>query len=80
MYRCCRSVAVKRPSLLDTLLIPRLLRRLANKVDIDASGRIAALYGPAAVKIYNVYAMDINFDGELFMGNLISGGTGSGFL
>ena len=73
-------VAVKRPSLLDTLTYTKVASAASEQGDIDASGRIAALYGPAAVKIYNVYAMDINFDGELFMGNLISGGTGSGFF
>ena len=73
-------VAVKRPSLLDTLTYTKVASAASEQGDIDASGRIAALYGPAVVKIYNVYAMDINFDGELFMGNLISGGTGSGFF
>lgn len=73
-------VAVKRPSLLDTLTYTNVVSAASDIGDVDASGRVAALYGPAAVKIYNVYAMDINFDGMPFMDNLVGGGTGSGFF
>lgn len=44
------------------------------------SERVAALYSPAVVKIYNVYCMDINVDNKPYLTGACDGVTGSGFF
>lgn len=44
------------------------------------SEQISAIYGPAVVKLYNVFCQDIYLDGALFIRDACSGGTGSGFF
>lgn len=45
-----------------------------------ASERVSATYGPAVVKIYNVYCADLMLDGSVLYEDYLNGGTGSGFI
>jgi len=66
-------------TLLDSLLMSNVAA--AATVGGTNSEKVAALYGPAVVKIYNVYCMDINIDGKSYLKNVCNGGiTGSGFF
>ncbi len=60
-----------------------LFGRVASAATASAgltSEQISAIYGPAVVKLYNVYCQDIYIDGKLFYQDACSGGTGSGFF
>lgn len=68
-----------------TLLDDALFNNLAaaetkSTTSISATERNAALYGPAVVKIYNVYCMDIEVKGVKFIEDACEGMTGSGFF
>lgn len=65
-------------SILDRLTMTGLAR--AAVTPVTASEKVSALYSPAVVKIYNVYCMDILFDGQPYLTNACEGSTGSGFF
>jgi S1-C subfamily serine protease len=44
------------------------------------SEKIAAEYGPAVVKVYNAYCMDIAYDGQVILKHACDAWTGSGFF
>lgn len=49
-------------------------------VDLSGSERVAALYTPAVIKIYNTYCMDIAIDGKSYLKDICEAATGSGFF
>lgn len=68
-------------SILDTILLSTSVAAASADSSSTTSERVAALYGPAVVKIYNVYCMDIMIDSRLFMADACNGGiSGSGFF
>lgn len=68
-------------SILDTILLSTSVAAASADSSSRTSERVAALYGPAVVKIYNVYCMDITIDGTLFLADACNGGiSGSGFF
>lgn len=67
-------------SLLDRLTFTRSTNAVSNLNPPSSSEKISTLYGPAVVKIYNLYCMDIVKDGLPFVQNACKGSTGSGFM
>lgn len=67
-------------SLLDTVMNTGVAAAASNSVDLTGSERVAALYSPAVVKIYNAYCMDISVDGKPYGTNFCSAASGSGFF
>lgn len=65
-------------SLLDKLL----LTETAHAADASQTGSeyITSVYGPAVVKVYNFYCMNIYIDAKLYIPDVCEGVTGSGFL
>ncbi|MDQ5913915.1 MAG: Serine protease [Patescibacteria group bacterium] len=46
----------------------------------SSSEKISTYYGPAVVKIYNIFCMDISRSGQTYLQNICKGATGSGFM
>lgn len=68
-------------SLLDTLTNTNVAAAATNgSNDLTGSEKVAALYSPAVVKIYNAYCMDISIDGKSFLKDSCSAASGSGFF
>jgi S1-C subfamily serine protease len=67
-------------SLLDTVMNTGIAAAASNSVDLTGSEKVAALYSPAVVKIYNAYCMDISVDGKQYGTNFCSAASGSGFF
>jgi S1-C subfamily serine protease len=67
-------------SLLDTITNTSVAAAASNALDLTGSEKIAALYSPAVVKIYNAYCMDISIDGKAYKTNFCSAASGSGFF
>ena len=67
-------------SLIDVALFGGVAHAADASSSVTTSEQISSTYGPAVVKIYNVYCEDIYYDGELALRNVCSGGTGSGFF
>lgn len=67
-------------SLLDTITNTGVAAAASNAPELFGSEKIAALYSPAVVKIYNSYCMDISIDGKLYKTNFCSAASGSGFF
>lgn len=67
-------------SLLDTITNTQVAAAASNSVDLSGSEKVAALYTPAVVKIYNAYCMDISIDGKAYGKNYCSAASGSGFF
>lgn len=68
-------------SILDTILMSNTVAAASADSSSTTSEKVAALYGPAVVKIYNVYCMDITIDGSAYLSNACNGGiSGSGFF
>ncbi len=67
-------------SILDTITGTNVAAAASNAPDLTGSEKIAALYSPAVVKIYNAYCMDILIDGKAYKANFCSAASGSGFF
>lgn len=68
-------------TLLDSVLMSNAAAAASADSSSKTSEKVAALYGPAVVKIYNVYCMDILVDGKMYLTNACNGGvSGSGFF
>lgn len=67
-------------SLLDTLTNTQFASAESTASALVGSEKIAALYSPAVVKIYNAYCMDISIDGKAYGTNYCSAESGSGFF
>ncbi|HEY8885880.1 MAG TPA: trypsin-like peptidase domain-containing protein [Candidatus Microsaccharimonas sp.] len=67
-------------SLLDTLTNTGIAAAASKSVDLTGSEKVAALYSPAVVKIYNAYCMDISIDGKAYGKGYCSAASGSGFF
>lgn len=66
--------------LIDTMLGTQVAYATSSAPSYTASERVSATYGPAVVKIYNVYIADLLLDGKMVYQDYLSGGTGSGFI
>lgn len=69
-------------SLLDTLTNTQVAAAANGTAGVDLTGseKVAALYSPAVVKIYNAYCMDIKIDGKAYINDTCSATSGSGFF
>ena len=67
-------------SLLDVITNTSVAAAATNSVDLTGSEKVAALYSPAVVKVYNAYCMDISIDGEPYLTASCSAASGSGFF
>jgi S1-C subfamily serine protease len=76
------SAVIEKHSLAERLLDTVLGIQTANAAapNYTASERVSATYGPAVVKIYNVYCADLTLDGSVIYKDYVAGGTGSGFI
>lgn len=66
--------------MLDTLLGMKIAGAASAAPSYTSSERVSATYGPAVVKVYNVYAGDLMLDGQVVYPDFLDGGTGSGFI
>ncbi len=66
-------------NIIESLVFGQLVSAQAPVTDTN-SQQISSVYGPAVVKIFNVYCQDIYFDGKLAIRDACSGSTGSGFF
>lgn len=66
--------------LINTILGTQIASAASAAPSYTASERISATYGPAVVKVYNVYCADLVLDGTVIYPDYINGGTGSGFI
>ncbi len=66
--------------IIDTLLGMQVASAASAAPSYTASERVSATYGPAVVKVYNVYCADLMLDGNVVYENYLNGGTGSGFI
>ena len=67
-------------SLLDVVTNTSIAGAATNGVDLTGAEKVAALYSPAVVKIYNAYCMDISIDGKSYLKAACNSGAGSGFF
>ena len=67
-------------SILDMITGTDVAAAASNTPDLTGSEKIAALYSPAVVRIYNAYCMDILIDGKAYKANFCSAASGSGFF
>ena len=67
-------------SLLDVITNTSVASAATNKADLSGSEKVAALYSPAVVKIYNAYCMDIAIDSKVYLTNACRAASGSGFF
>jgi len=67
-------------SVLDLALGVQPAAAATNVAATSGSEKVSALYGPAVVKIYNAYCMDIVIDGASYLTDACSAWTGSGFF
>jgi S1-C subfamily serine protease len=67
-------------SILDTILGTQVAAAASTTNNLTGSERVAALYSPAVVKIYNAYKMDVLVDGKPFVKNVTDAYSGSGFF
>lgn len=75
------SAGVSSPSLLDTLLMSHVAAAASKQTEsVNDSEKVAAMYSPAVVKVYNLFCMDIAVDGSTFLKNVCDVGSGSGFF
>jgi S1-C subfamily serine protease len=75
------SNEIAHKSILDTILLSNSAAAASADSTSMTSEKVAALYGPAVVKIYNVYCMDITIDSKPYLANACNGGiSGSGFF
>lgn len=65
---------------LDFLLQAKVATAATALPKVSDTEKIAALYGPAVVKVYNAYCADVKMDSKLIAQNLCSAGSGSGFF
>lgn len=66
-------------NLLESLVFGQLVSAQGS-TDNANSEQVSSRYGPAVVKIFNVYCQDIYFDGKIVIRDACSGSTGSGFF
>jgi len=71
---------VSNRTLLDTILFRDIASATSTVLSAPDSEKVAALYGPAVTKLYNVYCMDIKVDSKLYLSDICDGWTGSGFF
>jgi len=67
-------------SVIDVVMNTGIAAAASNGVDLTGSEKVAALYSPAVVKIYNAYCMDISIDGKAYGKGYCSAASGSGFF
>ncbi len=67
-------------SLIDKFMMTGIASAASNNPVINPSERDSAIYGPAVVKVYNVYCMDIFVKGKEFIKDACQGVSGSAFL
>lgn len=67
------------PSVIDTLLMAEVASA-ATAQTVGDSEKIAALYGPAVAKVYNLYCMDLIIDGKEALRGGCKTGSGTGFF
>lgn len=67
-------------SILDTITGTQVAAAATQANNLTGSEKVAALYSPAVVKIYNAYKMDVSVDGKLFVKGATNALTGSGFF
>lgn len=66
--------------IINTLFGVQVASAASAAPSYTASERVSATYGPAVVKVYNVYCADLMLDGNVIYENYLNGGTGSGFI
>lgn len=66
--------------LLDKITLTQSTSAAPEVVQPNSSEKTSTLYGPAVVKIYNLYCMDITISGQPFLQDVCKGATGSGFM
>ena len=67
-------------NLLDVITNTSVAAAATNGVDLTGAEKVAALYSPAVVKVYNAYCMDISIDGKSYLKASCSAASGSGFF
>lgn len=67
-------------SVIDTIFMARTASAQSAQQSASISERIAALYSPAVVRVYNVYCTNIEFDDEALLRDSCSSSSGSGFF
>ena len=67
-------------SFIDTMMFSAVASAASVKAAEIPSEKISSLYGPAVVKIYNFYCMDIYISGILYLKDECNALTGSGFF
>jgi S1-C subfamily serine protease len=73
--------AIKSRSLLDTFLMGDVASAATAENTVGTnSEKVAAEYGPAVIKVYNAYCMDIAYDGQVILKHACDAWTGSGFF
>lgn len=65
---------------LNSLTMTKAAYAEDGKPEISYSEKNSAFYGPAVIKIFNVYCMDITLDGKVFLGNICDASSGTGFF
>lgn len=79
--RTVSDAIVANRTLLDNILMTNTAMATSSSSNGTIAERVAALYGPTVVKIYNVYCMDIMIDAKMYLRDACNGGiTGSGFF
>jgi len=67
-------------SMLDVITNTSVAAAATSGVDLTGSEKVAALYSPAVVKVYNAYCMDISIDGKSYLKASCNAASGSGFF
>jgi S1-C subfamily serine protease len=67
-------------SILDTIMGTQIAAAASTTSNLTGSEKVAALYSPAVIKIYNAYKMDVSVDGKLFVKGATNALSGSGFF
>jgi S1-C subfamily serine protease len=67
-------------SLFDSIFFNSVAQAAGTQAAPSTAERISSTYGPAAVKIFNAYCMDITLDGKPYIHDACSAASGSGFF
>ena len=67
-------------NILDTITGTQIADAASPVNSLTQPEKVAALYSPAVVKIYNAYKMDVSIDGKVFLRGATNALTGSGFF
>ena len=67
-------------TLIDTLMFSSIASAASSNSAPNIQEKTAALYGPAVVKIYNAYCMDISINNRPYVHNVCDASFGSGFF